>query len=598
MNYSLTWNLDNIFPNGSQSPELAAKLAEIKELLITYKETVKGWQAPADISGTEEIVDILKQTEVLQKAISQVAAFLECATAQNVHDTKADQLNGEVYSLISEFETVFTGFTIKLVQINESVWEELIKQPQIAEIAFYINEQRERGKEQLSEAEEALINALRVDGYVGWSTHYDTLVKMIEIPYTNDDGETVLLSAGQAFNKMHDDPDPEVRAELFKKWEKAWGGKAPLFADTINHLGGFRLANYKMHGVEDFMKEPLQYNRMKKETLDVMWDVIAKNKQPFVDFLNRKAKLLGKDKLSWVDVDAPIVTTEPKHYTFDEGAKFIIENFAKFGDELPKFAQDASENAWIEAEDRPGKRPGGFCTSFPETNESRIFMTYSGSPSGVATLAHELGHAFHSHVLNDKPYFNTEYAMNVAETASTFAEQICSDASVRAAKSNEEKITLLDTKILNAIAMFMNIHARFIFESNFYTERKNGLVSVERINEMMESAQKEAYQDALSEYHPTFWASKLHFYIAEVPFYNFPYTFGYLFSLGIYHLSLKEGKSFEKKYIALLQDTAAMTTEELAIKHLGVDLTKPDFWQAGVDLAIADVKEFLELTKE
>lgn len=597
MNYSLTWNLDNIFPNGSDSPELLSKLAEIKELLNTYKGAVKAWQAPSDVSGTKEIVSILKQTEVLQKAIYQVSAFLECATAQNVHDTKADQLNGEVYTLISEFETVFTGFTIKLVQINDAVWKEIIEQPEINEIAFYINEQREHGKEQLSEAEEALINALRVDGYVGWSTHYDSLVKMIEIPYTNEDGETVHLSAGQAFNKMHDDPNPEVRAEIFKKWEKAWGEKAPLFADTINHLGGFRLANYKMHGVEDFMKEPLQYNRMKKETLDVMWDVIAKNKQPFVEFLNRKAKLLGKEKLSWVDVDAPIVTTEPMHYTFDEGAKFIIDNFAKFGDELPKFAQEAFEKAWIEAEDRPGKRPGGFCTSFPETNESRIFMTYSGSPSGVATLAHELGHAFHSHVLNDKPFFNTDYAMNVAETASTFAEQICSDASVRAAVSDAEKITLLDNKILNAIAMFMNIHARFIFEKNYYTERKNGLVSVERLNEMMASAQKEAYQNSLSEYHPTFWASKLHFYISEVPFYNFPYTFGYLFSLGIYHLSLKEGKSFEKKYIALLQDTAAMTTEELAMKHLGVDLTKPDFWQAGVDLAIADVNEFLELTK-
>ena len=597
MNYSLTWNLETIFPNGSESSELASKIAEIKELLLTYNESVKGWKAPSDVTGTKEIVDILKQTEVLQKGISQVSSFLECATAQNVHDTKADQLNGDVYTLISEFETVFTSFTIKLVQISDSVWEEIIKQPGISEIAFFVNEQRERGKEQLSEAEEALINALRVDGYVGWSTHYDSLVKMIEIPFTNEDGETILLSAGQAFNKMHDDPDPAVRADLFKKWEKAWGEKAPLFADTINHLGGFRLANYKMHGVEDFMKEPLQYNRMKKETLDVMWDVIAKNKQPFVDFLNRKAKLLGKEKLSWVDVDAPIVTTEPMHYTFDEGANFIIENFAKFGDELPKFAREAFENAWIEAEDRPGKRPGGFCTSFPETNESRIFMTYSGSPSGVATLAHELGHAFHSHVLNDKPYFNSEYAMNVAETASTFAEQICSDASVRAAESDADKITLLDTKILNAIAMFMNIHARFIFETNYYTERKNGLVSAERLNELMESAQKEAYQEALSEYHPTFWASKLHFYIAEVPFYNFPYTFGYLFSLGIYHLSLKEGKSFEKKYIALLQDTAAMTTEELAMKHLGVDLTKPDFWQAGVDLAIADVKEFLELTK-
>lgn len=597
MGYSLKWDLEGIFPGGSQSEKLAAKIKDIKDQLIVYKEEVKGWDVPKTSGQVDSLQSVLAKTEKLEKAVSQVVAFLECATAQDVHDTKADQLNGEIYSIISEFETAVTGFTLKLVRIDEELWQEILAAPGLKEISFYLNEKRELAKEQLSEEEEALINALRVDGYQGWSTHYDTIVKMIQIPFTNEDGETVMLSAGQAFNKMSDDPDEGVRADLFKKWEKAWSEKAPLFADTLNHLGGFRLANYKAHGVEDFMKEPLQYNRMKKETLDVMWKVISNNKQPFVDFLNRKAKLLGKEKLSWVDVDAPIVTTEPKHYSFDEGAQFIIENFAKFGNELPKFAEEAFEKAWIEAEDRPGKRPGGFCTSFPETNESRIFMTYAGSPSGVATLAHELGHAFHSHVLDEKPFFNTGYAMNVAETASTFAEMICSDASVREAQSKEEKITLLDTKMQNAIAMFMNIHARFIFESNFYKERQQGLVSAERLNELMEEAQRESYQDCLSEYHPSFWASKLHFYIAEVPFYNFPYTFGYLFSLGIYNLSLKEGKSFEKKYIALLQDTASMSTEDLAMKHLGVDLTKPDFWQAGVDLVIEDVKEFLSLTE-
>ena len=124
--------------------------------------------------------------------------------------------------------------------------------------------------------------------------------------------------------------------------------------------------------------------------------------------------------------------------------------------------------------------------------------------------------------------------MNVAETASTFAELVVSDATVKSATSNEDKIALLDTKIQNALAMFLNIHACFIFESNFYEERKKGLVSAGRLNELMEEAQKEAYQDSLASYHPSFWASKLHFYISDISFYNFPYTFGYLFSLGIY----------------------------------------------------------------
>ncbi|MDC9217559.1 oligoendopeptidase, partial [Clostridioides difficile] len=104
--------------------------------------------------------------------------------------------------------------------------------------------------------------------------------------------------------------------------------------------------------------------------------------------------------------------------------------------------------------------------------------------------------------------------------------------------------------------------------------------------------------DALDEYHPQFWASKLHFYIADVPFYNFPYTFGYLFSLGIYHKAQAEGASYEDKYIALLQDTGSMTTEQLAEKHLGVDLRKADFWEEAVALAAKDVEDFLTLTEE
>jgi oligoendopeptidase F len=198
----------------------------------------------------------------------------------------------------------------------------------------------------------------------------------------------------------------------------------------------------------------------------------------------------------------------------------------------------------------------------------------------------------------DLPALNRDYAMNVAETASTFAELIVADATLKAAKTKEEKINLLDAKLQNALAMFMNIHSRFIFENRFYSARQEGLVSEEEITQMMVEAQKEGYHDALATYHPHFWAAKLHFFIDDVPFYNFPYTFGYLFSLGIYAYANKKGTSFEQEYIELLRDTASMTTEELAQKHLGVDLTKPDFWQAGIDMVLEDINSFMTLSEE
>ena len=162
----------------------------------------------------------------------------------------------------------------------------------------------------------------------------------------------------------------------------------------------------------------------------------------------------------------------------------------------------------------------GYCTELPETQESRIFMTFGNSINEVATLAHELGHAFHSSVMWDLPSLNREYAMNVAETASTFAELIVADATLKVPNQTLKRLTFRH-KMQNAIAMFMNIHARFIFENNFYLARQKGLVAEEDITELMLAAQKESYKDSLGSYHPHFWASKLHFFIDDVPFYNF-----------------------------------------------------------------------------
>lgn len=597
MKYALNWDLDSIFPGGSNSPQLQQRLEKLKEELAEFHQQVDAFQTTAD---ADALSAIFHRQETITNGFSQCGSFINALLSADVNDTKAKLLMGQLSELRPGFQLTATILAKKLTEISDDDWQTLLKTASLQPIAFRLAEIRREGKEQLSEAEENIINTLSLDGLEAWSQHYDTLVATIEIPFTQADGTKVTLSAGQAFNKMMGDPDKAVRQQLFDTWEKVWGEKAELFSDTLNHLDGFRLATYKLHGVEDYLKKPLEYNRLKKETLDVMWGTIQKNKQPIVDYLTRKAQLFGNEKMAWQDQDAPIILgdMEERTFTFDEAAEFILENFHKFSPKMATFAKKAFEKSWIEAEDRPGKRPGGYCTELPETQESRIFMTYSNSVNEVATLAHELGHAFHSSVMWDLPALNRDYAMNVAETASTFAELIVADATLKEATTKEEKINLLDTKMQNAIAMFMNIHARYIFENNFYQARQKGLVSTEEITEMMTAAQKESYQDGLASYHPHFWAAKLHFFIDDVPFYNFPYTFGYLFSMGIYAYASKQGTSFEDDYIALLRDTASMTTEELAEKHLQVDLTKPDFWQAGIDMVLKDVQTFMDLTEE
>ncbi|MDF2838285.1 MAG: oligoendopeptidase, partial [Paenibacillus sp.] len=400
----------------------------------------------------------------------------------------------------------------------------------------------------------------------------------------------------QAANKL-DDPVPAVRDRMAVKWEEAWASQADLGADTLNRLAGFRLKLYGMRGWNDPLREPLRINRMSRETLDAMWSAVEGGLEPLKRYLALKARRFGKEKLSWHDVDAPIATSQAK-IPYEDAAKIITDAFEQFSPDMAKLARKAFNGQWIEAEDRTGKRPGGFCTSAPLSKQSRIFMTYSGTPGNVSTLAHELGHAYHGELVEELPPLAQDYAMNVAETASTFAEALVSDALLRIAESEEEKLALLDDRLQRAVAFCMNIRARFLFETRFYDRRAAGMLEAAELSELMVEAQKEAFGDALGSWHPHFWASKLHFYITDVPFYNFPYTFGYLFSTGLVAVAQREGAAFNKRYDDLLRDTGVMTVEQLGVRHLGVRLDQPEFWQDAVARVVADVEAFAELCKE
>ena len=84
---------------------------------------------------------------------------------------------------------------------------------------------------------------------------------------------------------------------------------------------------------------------------------------------------------------------------------------------------------------------------------------------------------------------------------------------------------------------------------------------------MMKSA-LQCYGDALSQYRRAVLGQQGHFSIAESGFYNYPYLFGYLFSLGLYAQHAGRGE-FVPAYRALLRDTGRMSAEALVEKHLG-----------------------------
>ena len=189
----------------------------------------------------------------------------------------------------------------------------------------------------------------------------------------------------------------------------------------------------------------------------------------------------------------------------------------------------------------------------PGVRESRVMCNFDGSLDQLFTIAHELGHAYHNFCLSDKLPLQTTTPMTLAETASTFCETLVTDAALAATTSPAEELSILETFLIGATQVVVDISSRFLFEREVFERRAQAELSADDFCEIMLRAQRETYGDGLDEryLHPYMWAWKPHYYRTDISFYNYPYAFGLLFGMGLYALYQQRGPAFVADYEAL-----------------------------------------------
>jgi pepF/M3 family oligoendopeptidase len=317
----------------------------------------------------------------------------------------------------------------------------------------------------------------------------------------------------------------------------------------------------------------------------------------FRKYFNAKAKKIGKEKLAWWDVYAPVGKTD-KVYSFEEARDFILENFEKFSTELAVFSRRAFDNNWIDAEQREGKRGGGFCMEVQAVKESRILVNFDGSYDQVSTLAHELGHAYHNECAYQakKTMLQQLTPMTLAETASTMCETIVTEAVLSSTQDPQEELAVLEAQIQGAAQVVVDIYSRYLFEKEVFERREQSELSADDFDDIMERAQKATYGDGLDErYLQKFmWTWKPHYYSSSLSFYNYPYAFGLLFATGLYAIYQQRGAEFVEDYTNLLASTGEETAAKLA-RRFGIDITKRKFWDDSLAIIGQHIDRYCEL---
>lgn len=587
------WDMTAYFPSfqGQEYTRFREILAADVARLQSESETM----GPVDETNRDRWAALLARLEDVFARHRHLGSYLGCLGAADARDESVKRDTASIAISRSEIEKIFVKLRAALRETDDDEFAALIDGNPLRAVAHFLGRTRERARHSMGARLETLAAELDVTGLSAWGRLYDQVSGTLEFDFEPPGRPSERLPVSRA-RSLQGDADPEVRRAALRGANTAWAGVADTAAACLNAISGTRLTLYERRGIDHFLAPALFDSAISRKTLEAMFGVARERAEIPRRFLREKARRSGRDRLGFQDLEAPAPGEPPTRVSFAEARQRIVAAFARFYPDLAKFAERAFDGRWIDWEPRPGKRPGGFCSSSSVIGQSRVFMTYDGALGDVSTLAHELGHAWHSWVMRDMRPWARVYPMTLAETASTFAEQLVIDAVLSDEESSPaDKAAVLDGRLQDASAFLLNIPMRFEFENNLYTERAAGELGPTRLCELMIEAQKSWYGDALceDELDPWFWASKLHFYITGLSFYNFPYTFGYLFSLGIFARAKREGPDFLPTYEALLRSTGSAPAEEVARRHLGVDLEAPDFWNESVDMIEADLAAYL-----
>ncbi len=590
------WNLTNIYP-ALDSDEFNTALSELehhlKEMEDIFQTEIAPTNAQTDPKRLNELVNmVIARSNQVGDLGWTIGAYINGYIATDSYNQQAMRIYSQFQQRMVKFQMLSTKVTAWIGSLSDVLPKIISLGGEAASHAYFLKLAAQESKYLMSEAEEGLAAELSLSGASAWGKLQGTVTSQLSVDFELD-GETQKLPMPALIN-LRSHPDGEVRRRAYEAENAAWETVKEPLAAAMNGIKGTVNVLNKRRGREDALHSAIDNAHMDRASLEAMLEAMRESFPMFRRYMKAKAKHLGKEKLAWYDLVAPVGQTASQ-YTWPETRAFILEQFGTFAPEMQELARRAFDENWIDAEQRSGKRGGAFCMGVPLVKESRILSNFDGTPDQVSTIAHELGHAFHNECAfrAGKTLLQQDTPMTLAETASIMCETIASQALLKRAANPQEELAVLELSLNGASQVIVDIYSRFLFEKEVFERREKAELSADELCEIMEKAQRETYGDGLDEtlLQKWMWTWKPHYYSAGLSFYNFPYAFGLLFATGLYAIYQQRGDEFVPDYMNLLASTGEAPAAELA-DRFGIDIRTKKFWQDSIKTFEAQIERY------
>ncbi len=587
------WDLTPLFASVDDRTFAGATeaiFAAVDRLAARYDELgIRAIEPRMPTTGDAAALDeILVATNELQGALRKVSTFLYALVTTDSRDERAAALTVELQTRTAALGPLAKRLGSWIAALGPEALA--ARSAQGATHQFALERAAEGADYQMGEAEESLAADLAPSSGLAWQRLHGDVSSQVMVELELPGGRTERVPMAEA-RGCATHPDPDRRRAAYVGELAAWESVSVPLAAALNGAKGELAVLNRRRGWPDDLEPVLRANHVDRGTLDAMTAAVVASLPAFRRYLRAKAAVLGHAAgLPWWELFAPLRAGDA--VSWDEATDLVRTAFAGYSPALAALAERAFTERWIDAEIRDGKRSGAYCAGV-EDDVSRVMMNFDGSHDAVSTLAHELGHAYHNVALADRTPIQRRTPMALAETASIFCETLLFEAAIDGVVDPGARLALLDTHLVGATQVVVDIHSRFRFETDLCARRRRTTLSVAELCAAMLEAQDAAYGDGLDaeHRHPYMWAVKPHYFTA---FYNWPYTYGLLFGIGLYARHLADPERFRAGYDDLLAGTGMADAAALGAAF-DIDVRDGAFWTASLDVLRGHVDEYERL---
>ncbi len=576
----IRWDLSDLF-SSPDDPGIEATLEQELERARSFESKYRGKVATLD---PQAFAAMMRELGEYEESAARPEVYAYMLHSQDTQDHAAGRLLARVREASAERGSHMVFFPLELAQVTDEHAATLYADPDAATYRHTVEEARKFRPHQLSEPEERVLTDFSPVGSAAWVRLFEELCARIRV-----DVEGRELALDEALNLLRE-PDRDIR-------RKASGAVTRALNDDIRTRGYIFNVILQDKAIDDRLRRFPSWisarnlaNETSDEAVQALVDAVTSRYDVCIRYYRVKRKLLDVGDLHEWDRYAP-VSDESRDLTWDEAKDLVLGSYVRFSPRAGKMVEEFFDKRWVDAPVVRGKAGGAYCMPVTPHHHPYVLMNFTGKLRDALTLAHELGHGLHDRLASRQHVFDYHPPLTLAETASVFGEALTFDRIMAEEKDPKVRLAMLCNQVEDAFSTVFRQVAFNRYEDASHTARRSeGELSVEQLGELFQEKLQAMFGDALilTDEHKVWWSYVGHF--LHTPGYVYAYAFGNLLALSVYHRYLERGEAFVEDYLDFLAAGGSTRPDEL-VRRIGMDITDPGFWDAGLQILDGMVAE-------